>query len=613
MTDPAPPFDRFLQYRYHQGLRFDPRGELYYTMDLSGTYNLWHQPVDARGAPGYPAMLTGWTDRAVREFAFADDRRSVFYSADTDGDENYQLYRLWLRDGRTETLTNDPKVRHVLPSEPVSVRGAELLYCDNGRDASEFDVVVRHLRTGAVSRPFPTGAYWDHPRFDPTHRRILAHRENSASDTRAFLLDRKRGTVVEVLPHAGDALVVPIDFTSDGRGILLITDLDSDFLGLVVNFPATGETQVIARPRADIEEAAYSRRTGTLAYSANVDGYSTLYAGRIGAKFARLRVPKGAIPFDLWGQRFVLSADGKFLAVLLGDGAAPPEVLRIPLGRGTPDHLTESLVGGVPDAPLPRPKFVRVPAPDGRFVPCLFYAPKRRPSGPMPAVLSIHGGPHLQERPGWQYGGLYQFLNSRGIAVLSPNFRGSLGYGKRYRELLYRDWGGVDLEDYRACAEWLRHRSDVDRSRLAVFGGSYGGFATLSCLTRLPEYWAVGVDVFGPSNLVTFLQSVPPSWRPITDKMVGDPERDRDFLLARSPITYLDKLRVDLMVVQGAKDPRVVKGESDQLVERLRSMGRTVKYLVFEDEGHGFTHRSNTVRVSKEVSEFLIDHLLPTP
>lgn len=604
-------FERYVQYRRFHGLGFHPDGDLCYTSDISGQFNLWRQPIGAGGVPGYPTSLTGYTDRVVREFAFASDGLSVFYQADPNGDENYQLYRLWLKDGRTETLTSDPQVQHSLSGGTIDVRGGDLLYTDNSRARTDVDVVVRNLRTGAVTRPFPTGTFWAGPRFDQARKRIIALRSDHPSDIRTFVFDRKRQSLTEILPHEGETTVAAIDFTGDGRGVLLLTDLNSDFLRLVLHYPETGRTKVIAAPKADVEYAVYSRKSGTVAYATNNDGYSTVFAGKLGGRIIRRPTPKGAIFGWIWGRQFEISDDGQVVATLWGTGAAPTEVLWIPLGRPWSKFVTNGMVAGVPHAPLPAPKLVHVPAPNGRSVPCFYYVPKHPRAEPMPAVLSIHGGPHMQDRPAWAYGGLHQFLNSLGIYVLAPNYRGSTGYGRKYRELLYRDWGGVDLEDFRSCAEWLRSQKEVDSNRLAVYGGSFGGFASLSCLTRLPEYWKVGVDVFGPSNLVTFLQGVPPSWRRVMTKMLGDPKRDREFLLSRSPITYLANLRADLLVIQGGKDPRVVKSESDQLVDRLRSSGRSVQYTVFDDEGHGFSRYINQIRAMSEVGQFLADRLLP--
>jgi len=611
MPRPEIPFERFAQYRRYFGLGFHPKGDLLYTTDLTGQFNLWRQSVGPGGVPGYPRPLTAFTDRTVRDFGCAEDGKSVFFSADVAGDENYQIYRLWFDRGVTDQITNAPSVQHYLATGPVLAPNGDFLYSDNGRNPAEVDVVVHNLRTGATSRPFPEGNIWFSPKFDPSRRRIAAVQFVSNQEVHTHILDRKRGTLVEVLPHESTASVYPVDWTRDGRGLFLLSDLDGEYKRLLLHVPATGTTRVLAAPKGDIEQAAHAPSSQTLAYTVNHEGYFEVYAGRPGGRFARKPTPKGAMPFGLWGVQFDVSRDGKFAAALWGNGTAPPEILWIPLQGGSPRYVTEGMVGGVPNAPLVPPKLVRIEGPEGRTVPAFYFLPKHRPQGPMPAVLSIHGGPNAQERPDWRSSGLYQFLNSRGIAVLVPNVRGSSGYGRTYETMIHRDWGGKELEEFRACAEWLKHRPEVDPARLAVFGGSFGGFASLSCLTRLPEYWKAGVDLFGPSNLVTFLKTIPPSWKRGFDIMLGDPERDRDFLLSRSPITYLDHLRADLLVIQGGKDPRVVKAESDQLVERLRAAGRTVDYLVFDDEGHGFSQQANALRANERVAAFLVQHLQP--
>jgi dipeptidyl aminopeptidase/acylaminoacyl peptidase len=226
----------------------------------------------------------------------------------------------------------------------------------------------------------------------------------------------------------------------------------------------------------------------------------------------------------------------------------------------------------------------------------------------VPVVLSIHGGPEAQEKPLYQP--LYQYLLSRGIAVLATNIRGSTGYGKSYQRLVQRDWGGGDMQDWEHAVKWLHERDWVEPDKIGVYGGSYGGFAVLTCVTRLPQYWAAAVDIFGPSNLVTFAKAVPPTWKRFIARFVGDPETEADFLMERSPITYVENVRAPLLVIQGATDPRVVKGESDQLVEKLQSLGREVEYVVFDDEGHGFTKRPNELKAYRLTAEWLEKHLI---
>ena len=272
---------------------------------------------------------------------------------------------------------------------------------------------------------------------------------------------------------------------------------------------------------------------------------------------------------------------------------------------GAARAVTESRLGGLGALRLRDPELIHYPTFDGREIPAWLLRPEG--DGPGPFVVAIHGGPEAQEKP--VYRPVYQYLLSRGIGVLATNIRGSTGYGKTYQKLIHHDFGGGDLEDWRHAAEWLKAQDFVDGERLGVFGGSYGGFATLSCVTRLPEYWSAAVDIVGPSNLVTFARAVPPQWVRFMAKWVGDPDTEEEFLRERSPITYVDQVRAPLLVLQGAKDPRVVKSESDQMVERLRELGREVEYVVFEDEGHGFTRYTNEVRAHRLTSDWLEQHL----
>lgn len=181
---------------------------------------------------------------------------------------------------------------------------------------------------------------------------------------------------------------------------------------------------------------------------------------------------------------------------------------------------------------------------------------------------------------------------------------GSTGYGKSYEKLIYRDWGGGDLKDYEYAVKWLLKKGYVDKERVGVYGGSYGGFATLSCITRLPDYWKAAVDICGPSNLLTFIKTAPKEWSRYMEEWIGDPEKDEQLLKERSPINYIENVKADLLVIQGANDPRVVKAESDQMVERLRNAGKYVEYYVFEDEGHGISKYSNLVKMGKMIVEF---------
>jgi len=201
-------------------------------------------------------------------------------------------------------------------------------------------------------------------------------------------------------------------------------------------------------------------------------------------------------------------------------------------------------------------------------------------------------------------------LLERGVAIVAPNIHGSTGYGKAWQARIHRDWGGIDLADLRSVADWMGAQPDFDSDRFGVFGGSYGGFATLTCVTRLQEYWCCAVDVFGPSNLVTMLENAPPNWRRWNKRWIGDLETEREKLIERSPITHAENVLCPLLVIQGDNDPRVPREESDQMVEELRALGRPVEYITFDGEGHGFARRESQVLMYERTAEFLERYLL---
>jgi dipeptidyl aminopeptidase/acylaminoacyl peptidase len=215
-----------------------------------------------------------------------------------------------------------------------------------------------------------------------------------------------------------------------------------------------------------------------------------------------------------------------------------------------------------------------------------------------------------QERPVYQFDGFYQYLLHHGIAIMAPNIRGSSGYGNAYQEAIYRDWGGVDLDDIYDGVTYLHEQSWVDRDRIGAMGYSYGAFLTLSCLARLPELnWAAGVSVCGPSNLLTLARSSPPSWRSQVNTVIGNPDTESNRLLSRSPVTYADQIQAPLYVIQGANDPRVPRQESDQIVQRLRGRGVEVRYDVYADEGHMILKRDNQAKMRSDTGRFLVERL----
>jgi dipeptidyl aminopeptidase/acylaminoacyl peptidase len=411
--------------------------------------------------------------------------------------------------------------------------------------------------------------------------------------------------------HRGSEVNAPGPWSADGEGFYLISDKDREFTGLCYVSVQTGKREWLVSDHSDVEDVALSPNGHTLAWAENRQGYSYIHITDAKRK-KELREPietEGALVPGALDNITLLkfSPDGRRLGCIISKAWQPPEIFAFDIPGTSSSRLTDGFVGNVPLKDMVRPRPIAYQSFD-RKIPAFLYKPRVASKKRVPVVLMIHGGPQAQERPWYAYAGMYQYLLSCGIGILAPNVRGSTGYGKSYAKLILHDWGGGELKDIEYAWRYLCSLDWVDPMRIAVAGGSFGGFATLSAVTRIPKAWKVGVDIFGPSNLVTFAKAVPEHWMA---EWLGDPDKEKDFLLERSPITYVDDVRVPMLIIQGANDPRVVKNESDQFVDKLKSLGREVDYMVLADEGHGFTKQKNEAEAYRRITEFLTGQLHP--
>jgi dipeptidyl aminopeptidase/acylaminoacyl peptidase len=598
-----PPFEQFFAYRrLFPVAQLTPEGDrVLFVSNISGQFNLWSVELDG----GWPDQLTNFTDNTVRGVSVRDDG-TILFNADHDGDEFHQLYRISADGGWPEQLTDAPQVQHEISGAAWAPDGRSFAFAGNLRKPTDGEVFIWTEGEAEPRYLFGEGMYTFAISFSPDGSKLLAVEARSNSDFSIWVIDVASGDAVEATPHEGQVKFLPGPWKADGSGFYVLTDEGREFTGLALHTLDNGTREWIEAPDRDVEEVSGSKDGRVLAWLENDEGWARVRVRDLerGADLPEPKLPKGAV--SVLGSGLSLSADGTRLAIVLDSPTRPAEVFVVDTATGDALPVTESRAAGLSSLELREPELIRYPSFDGREIPAWLYRPAG--DGPRPFALLIHGGPEAQERP--LYRPYVQYLLSRGIGVLATNIRGSTGYGKTYQKLIHHDWGGGDLEDWRHAAEWLKAQPFVDGERLAVFGGSYGGFATLTCVTRLPEYWRAAVDIVGPSNLLTFVRAVPPQWLRFMAEWVGDPDTEADFLRERSPITYVDQVRAALLVIQGAKDPRVVKSESDQMVERLRELGRDVEYYVFEDEGHGFTRYANDVHAYRLTCDWLESHLV---
>jgi dipeptidyl aminopeptidase/acylaminoacyl peptidase len=545
-------------------------------------------------------------DQSVRRVAWRPDGKALAFLADSGGSERWQVYTTDLDSPEPTALTDNPSAQFATSAgAPYSPDGHYLAFTGNDRLPHAQDVLVTDLTTNETRRVHTTDGWLFTGCWSPDGQRlsVVEHVEPSTHH------------VVHIASPTGEPAVrlTPPDMIGtfhlgswlpDGSGFLVRSNLGRDFVGLAVMDAATGELSWLDAPDWDVEQVALSGDGRVLAWLVNVDGMSVL---RLRDLHTGADLPAPALPVGD-AREMCMSDDGGTVAMLITTPTQPTGILIVDVPSGRTRFLIQPNLSGAPREALVEPALIRYRSGDGTQIPAFEYRPNvDRPAG---VVIAIHGGPDAQERPAYMYDGLYQYLASKGVGVLAPNFRGSTGYGLRYQQRLNRDWGGVDLMDFAAAVEYLRSRDWVDPERIGLYGGSYGGYGVLSCLAMRPDLnWAAAVNVCGISNLMTVARTSPAFWRPRILTMIGDPDTQADHLLSRSPVTHADAIRAPLLVIQGANDTRVPRDESDQIVERLRACGVDVHYDVYEDEGHIFTKRDNQIRARADSAEFLIAHL----
>jgi dipeptidyl aminopeptidase/acylaminoacyl peptidase len=592
-------FEQFFALRrtyFLNNLAFSPDSrQISYVHDGSGQFNLWSSPVEG----GYPRQLTTREEEAVRHHRWTSS--GIVLELDHLGAEQWQVNILPADGvGWPRAVTERDDVQYQIG--PVADDGRRMLFCGNQERPTNVSLYLLDIQQGEPRLVLDREKQQLYPfAWHPDGRRAAIVDFLGNTNQHAYLLDVESGEFRDLTPHEDEEFNQPVGFSADGRSLYSITDRGAEYNFIEAIDLATGARNPLIKAKWDVEHADLSADRRRLGYTINEDGYSRFHM--LDLETGR-ELPTPAIPHGVCSQ-YAISPDGRLVAALIGTGKRVFDVYVANIDAGTVVRVTENFLGGIPESELVEPELIHFETFDGKRVQAWLYRPSGA-TGRLPVVLSVHGGPEVQERTHvTRSSSFYQYLLSRGIAVLAPNIRGSTGYGKSYQRLIHRDWGGDELKDIEHAAIWLRQQAWADRDRIAVYGASFGGFATLSAMTRLPDYWRCGIDLVGPSNLVTFAKAVPPHWRATMKEWVGDPEEDFDFLMSRSPITYVEHMKAPLLVLQGANDPRVVKPESDQMVEKLRSLGHEVEYHVFEDEGHDFSKRANQLKAYRLIAAFL--------
>jgi dipeptidyl aminopeptidase/acylaminoacyl peptidase len=475
-----PRFEQFFAIRRFAALgnvAFSPVGDqVSYTHDGSGQMNLWSSSVEG----GWPVQLTTLEEESVRHHVWTP--HGFVLAVDQHGSEQWQINRLSTAGGWPRDLTGRTDVQYQISARALDDQGERLIFGGNQARPADQSLYLLHIADDEIRPVLEDEGNWVAGPWHPDGRHVAVGEFIGNTDQHLHLLDLHSGERRDLTPHEGDEVNAPVGFSRDGRSLLMVTDRGHEnvWLGrLPLENGATAEA--VWRGGWDVEHALLSRDRRTLAWTVNEGGYSRFFARDLqtGLDLEVPELPRGHC------LHFAISGDGRRLAAVIGTGVRPYDVYVADLKSATVTRVTESALGGIPEADLVDPELVSYPTFDGGQVPAWLYRPQII-SGRIPVLLSIHGGPEAQERgTGASTLPFYQYLLSRGVGVLAPNIRGSSGYGKSYQKQIHRDWGGAELRDIEHAAIYLRTLPWVDRDRLAVYGGSFGGFATLSAMTRL--------------------------------------------------------------------------------------------------------------------------------
>ncbi len=614
---------------------------IYFISNLSGHLSLY--AMDYGGSIPEPLLppdiaLQNPELLESKPFHVYPELGKILVMIDKDGDENYQPMLVPLNGGFPEpafggALANyRSHLAYAAPDQNMAYFSCE------AHDAEKYMSIRGSLVTGEVLQltestwgAFPTTASAD-------QRKVIVVDSYTMGDSTLYLreqgIDELRVLNGVPLEQRQPGQVVPlnginsIEFTADECGLLAVCAVFQDTYGpayLDLDHPQAGfrEVKMEGVVHQGSGEMLELRKLQGDRYAAvfNIDGCSwmydavfdqaantlKLYHPVVGAKPPLANGKMDSLEYDKAGDRYILS---------FSTATSPAQIYTIegPQRERVIVHTRERVLGIAADqlSPGEDASFVSF---DGMRVSARLYLPAASLGyqGPRPLVYYIHGGPQGQERPdfAWFSMPLIQYLTLNGFAVFVPNVRGSTGYGMNFAKQVDLDWGGQDRLDHVHAMQLLAKDPRVDVSRAGVVGRSYGGYMTLTLASRHPDLWAAAVDMFGPYDMFTFMDRIPETWKPYFRIAIGDPEKDHDFLVERSPRTYIDQTSCPLLVIQGKNDPRVIERESRDLVEHLRGEGKQVEYLMFENEGHDVLKFENRVRCYTAITEFFKQNLKP--
>lgn len=567
----------------------------------TGIYNVFEINL----TDGSKRQITQSDTESFFALGYVHGSNQVLYSADKGGNENDHIY-LFNEDGSSTDLTPGDAVKASFNG--FSLDKKVMYFISNKRDPRFFDLYRMNVGEWKEEMIWENKEGLDYAGASRDRSIIAAVKSITTSESKLFLTNLTTGGTTEVSESDKPGLYSASGFTLDNAGFFYTTDAGREFTYLVKYDLATGQREVVYETDWDVTGSWLSRNEKYRIIGINEDG-------RIQLKITDLSTGEPVKYPELPGASInglSISDSEKYMLINLGTSKTPGDLYLYEFGGTEMKKLTSNLNPEINPEDLVEATVVRYPSFDGLEIPAIYYKPlTATKKDKVPALVWVHGGPGGQTMA--YYNPIIQYLVNHGYAVLGVNNRGSSGYGKTFYKMDDRNHGDKDLKDCIWGKKWLQGQEYIDTAKIGIIGGSYGGFMTMAAMTSAPDEFKVGVNLFGVTNWLRTLKSIPPYWASFRDALyteMGDPfTADSVRLYNISPLFHGGNVKNPVMVLQGSNDPRVLQVESDEMVEAIKATGVPVEYVIFPDEGHGFVKKENEIKAYSQILEFLDKYL----
>ncbi len=578
--------------------------KLVYTSNASGRPNLWIMNTDGTGAQ----QIVKNNDRQGGAL-FTADGQSVVYSQDRGGDEYFDIWTVSSSGADAPNLTHTDEVSET--NQAFSPNGSMLAIGTKKKTEAQTNLAVMQWPEGTIhqlTHENNSKASWHMGAWSPDGKYLYAARSVGLNDSDLYRIDAATGKAEMLLNHAGKQELSIADVSPDGRKLLITSNAKAGYDNVAVLDLRLKSITWLTDTQWSASAVAFSPDGRDAIYILNADGRVSNHFVQLGTmKESDRNVPAG-INVPISGNTPFLP-DGSLL-FMHEDSSRPPELYRL-LSSGTLQQITHNANAAIQAANLPQSQLITYKSFDGKLISAFVWIPNDlKRDGTAPAVMAPHGGPASQTTDA--FNGRNELLASRGFVVLSPNYRGSTGYGMDFQQANVKDLGGADLKDLMAGIDFLKATGFVDPARVGMWSGSYGGFLTLMAIGKYPDTFSAAVDEFGILNWLTLLEHEDPVLQEHEKSLLGDPVVERAIYEASSPLKYIKNEKAPLLVLQGVNDIRVPKEEAEQVVKLLKDEGHTVEAVFYPDEGHGFVKREHQRDELTRAVAWLERYLRPT-